>query len=326
MRRREFIALVGGAATAWPLAVHAQAPKVPRVGYLFSFTKREGQHLWDACREGLNDLGYVEGRNILLEPRWAEGQHERLPALANDLVRHDVNVIVASATPASLAAKAATKTIPIVIVAVGEPVKTGLVTSLARPGGNVTGLSLLTLDLSGKRLELLKEFLHNVSRVAILMNPENPISAIFLDETQDAAQRFNIKLQRLEARRLTDINGVFSRAANEHAEALIVFDDPVLWSFRAQIVAQAAMHKIPTIYGYKEFVDSGGLMSYGPDRPDQYRRTAIFIDKLVKGAKPADLPVEQPTKFALFVNSKTAKALGIELPQALLLRADEVIE
>ena len=326
MRRREFIALVGGAATAWPLAVHAQAPKVPRVGYLFSFTKREGQHLWGACREGLNDLGYVEGRNILLEPRWAEGQHERLPALANDLVRHDVNVIVASATPASLAAKAATKTIPIVIVAVGEPVKTGLVTSLARPGGNVTGLSLLTLDLSGKRLELLKEFLHNVSRVAILMNPENPISAIFLDETQDAAQRFNIKLQRLEARRLTDINGVFSRAANEHAEALIVFDDPVLWSFRAQIVAQAAMHKIPTIYGYKEFVDSGGLMSYGPDRPDQYRRTAIFIDKLVKGAKPADLPVEQPTKFALFVNSKTAKALGIELPQALLLRADEVIE
>src|SRR4029453_7270466 len=231
MRRREFIALVGGAATAWPLAVHSQAPKVPRVGYLFSFTKREGQHLWDACREGLNDLGYVEGRNIFLEPRWAEGQHERLPALANDLVRHDVNVIVASATPASLAAKAATKTIPIVIVAVGEPVKTGLVTSLARPGGNVTGLSLLTLDLSGKRLELLKEFLHNVSRVAILMNPENPISAIFLDETQDAAQRFNIKLQRLEARPLTDINGFFSGAAKEYVEALIVFDDPVLWSF-----------------------------------------------------------------------------------------------
>ena len=175
-----------------------------------------------------------------------------------------------------------------------------LKTAKARPGANVTGLSLLTLDLSGKRLELLNEFIHNVSRVAILMNPDNPISAIFLGETQDAAQRFGIKLQRLEARIPADVDAVFARAANEHAEGLVVFDDPALWSFRAQIVAQAAMHKIPAIYGYKEFVDSGGLMSDGPDRPEQYRRTAIFVDKLLKGAKPADLPVEQPTKFALF--------------------------
>ena len=326
MRRREFITALSGLALCWPIGARAQKPKIPRVGYLFSFTEREGRHLWDACRQGLHDLGYVEGRNILFEPRWAEGQHGRLPALANDLVRLNVNVIVAAATPASLAAKAASNTIPIVIVAVGEPVKTGLVASLTRPGGNVTGLSLLTLDLSGKRLELLNEFLHNVSRVAILMNPDNPISTIFLGETQDAAQRLGIKLQRLEARRLADVDDVFSRAANEHAEALVVFDDPVLWSFRAQIVAQAAMHKMPAIYGYKEFVDSGGLMSYGPDRPEQYRRTAVFVDKLLKGAKPADLPVEQPTKFALFINSKTAKALGVELPQALLLRADEVIE
>ena len=233
MRRREFITALGGLALCWPIGARAQKPKIPRVGYLFSFTEREGRHLWDACRQGLHDLGYVEGRNILFEPRWAEGQHGRLPALANDLVRLNVNVIVAAATPASLAAKAASNTIPIVIVAVGEPVKTGLVASLTRPGGNVTGLSLLTLDLSGKRLELLNEFLHNVSRVAILMNPDNPISTIFLGETQDAAQRLGIKLQRLEARRLADVDDVFSRAANEHAEALVVFDDPVLWSFRA---------------------------------------------------------------------------------------------
>ena len=325
MRRREFISLVGGAA-AWPLAARAQKAKTARVGYLFSFTEPEGRHLWDACREGLRELGYVDGQNIVLEPRWAQGQHDRLPALANELVRLHVNVIVAAATPASLAAKAASSAIPIVIVAVGEPVKTGLVASLSHPGGNITGLSLLTLDLSGKRLELLHECLRNLVHVAVLMNPDNPISAIFLSETQDAAQRLGIRLQRLEARRLSDIDEAFSRAADNRVEALIVFDDPVLWSFRAQIVAQAAMRKIPAVYGYKEFVDSGGLMSYGPDRPDQYRRTATFVDKLLKGAKPADLPIEQPTKFALFINLKTAKALGTTLPPTVLARADEVIE
>jgi len=325
MKRREFISFLGGA-VAWPLSARAQHPKVPRIGYLLSFTEPEGRHLWDACREGLHDLGYAEGRNIVLEPRWAQGQHERLPALANELVHLNVNVIVAAATPASLAAKAASSTIPIVIVAVGEPVKTGLVASLSHPGGNVTGLSLLTLDLSGKRLELLHECLHDLARVAVLMNPDNPISAIFFSETQDAARKFGIKLQPLEARQLPDVDEAFSRAANDHAEALIVFDDPVLWSLRAQIVAQAALRKVPAIYGYKEFVDSGGLMSYGPDRPDQYRRTAFFVDKLLKGTRPADLPVEQPTKFSLFINLKTARSFGLAVPPTLLARADEVIE
>ncbi|HXZ47088.1 MAG TPA: ABC transporter substrate-binding protein [Pseudolabrys sp.] len=325
MRRREFISLVGGAAV-WPLAARAQKTKIPRVGYLFSFTEPEGRHLWDACREGLRELGYVDGQNIVLEPRWAQGQHDRLPALANELVRLNVNVIVAAATPASLAAKAASSTIPIVIVAVGEPVKTGLVANLAHPGGNVTGLSLLTLDLSGKRLELLHECLRELAQVAVLMNPDNPISAIFLSETQAAAQRLGIRLQRLDARRSSDIEEAFSRATDSRVDGLIVFDDPVLWSFRQQIVTQAAMRKIPAVYGYREFVDSGGLMSYGPDRPDQYRRTAIFVDKLLKGSKPGDLPVEQPTKFALFINLKTAKALGATLPPTVLARADEVIE
>ena len=324
MRRREFLTALGGLALSWPVEANGQKLRAPRVGYLFSFTEREGQQLWDACRHGLQELGYIEGQNIMLEPRWAEGNHDRLPVLANELVHLNVNVIVAAATPA--AAKAASNKIPIVIVAVGEPVKTGLVASLSHPGGNVTGLSLLTLDLSGKRLELLHECLPSLLRVAVLLNPDNPISTIFLNETQDAAKRLGMKLQQMEARQLSDVDAAFSQAATENLEALIVFDDPVLWSYRAQIVAQAAMRKIPAVYGYKEFVDSGGLMSYGPDRPDQYRRTAIFVDKLLKGAKPADLPVEQPTKFSLFINLKAARDIGLAMPPTLLARADEVIE
>jgi len=316
-----------GGAAIWPLAAHAQQrPNVPRIGYLFSFTPSEGRHLWEACRQGLRELGYVEGRTIMLEPRWADGQHERLPGLVADLVRRNVDVIVAAATPASRAAKAATSTIPIVIVAVGAPVRAGLVASLARPGGNVTGLSLLTADLSGKRLELLLEILRKVSRVAVLMNPVNPVSAIFWEETQVAARKLGIDLQRLEARQPEEIEPAFGAAMAQSADALIVFDDPALWSYRARIVALATARKIPAMYGLRDFVDEGGLMSYGPDRPDQYRRTATFVDKILKGAKPADLPVEQPTKFELIVNLKTAQALGLDMPTTILLRANEVIE
>ena len=327
MNRRAFVSAVGMSALAAPLRLAAQQPqRVPRVGYLFSFTPAEGRHLWEACRQGLRELGYVEGQNIVLEPRWADGRHERLPELAADLARLKVDVIVSAATPASRAAKAATSSIPIVIVAVGDPVKVGLVASLARPGGNVTGLSLLTTELSGKRLELLGQVVRNMPRVAILMNPDNPVTAVFLEETRVAAQTLGVQLQLLEARNPRDIEQVFDAAAGERAAALIVFDDPVLWSHRKQIVPLAAKRRLPVMYGLREFVDDGGLMSYGPDRVDHYRRTAVYVDKILRGAKPADLPVEQPTKFELVINMKTAKALGLTIPQSLLVRADQIIQ
>jgi len=329
MRRREFIKAIAGSAivAALPLEASAQQrSKVPRVGYLFSFVRAEGKHLWEACRQGLRDLGYAEGQTIILEPRFAEGHHERLANLAADLVRLKVDVIVSAATPASRAAKAATSTIPIVFVGVGDPVKAGLIATLSQPGGNVTGLSLLTPDLSGKRLSLLMETVRNVSRVAIIMNPDNPISAIFLEETKVAARRLGAELQRFDARNSEEIEQTFAVAAGQRVDGAIVFDDPVLWSSRAQIVALAAARKIPTVYGYRDFVDEGGLLSYGPDRPDQYRRTAKYVDKVLKGAKPSDLPVEQPTKFELIINRKTARSLGIELPASLIVGADELIE
>lgn len=329
MRRREFIKAIAGSAVAAALPREArtqQRSNVPRVGYLFSFTRAEGEHLWEACRQGLRDLGYVEGQNIILEPRLAEGHNERLATLAAELVQLKVGVIVAAATPASRAAKAATSTIPIVFVAVGDPVKAGLVATLAQPGGNVTGLSLLTSDLSGKRLSLLMETVRKVSRVAILMNPDNPISFIFLEETKLAARQLRTELQPFNARNPEEIAQAFAVAAGQRVDAVIVFDDPVLWSYRAQIVALADARKIPAVYGYRDFVDQGGLMSYGPDRPDQYRRTAIYVDKILKGAKPSELPIEQPTKFELIVNRKTAKSLGIELPASVIVGANEVIE
>ena len=329
MRRREFIRLlIGGMAAGWPLAARAQLPasSVPRVGYLFSFTPAEGRHLWESCRQGLRELGYVEGQNIVLEPRWADGRYERLPELAAELVRLKVDIIVSAATPASRAAKAATSTIPIVIVGIGEPVKAGLVADLARPGGNMTGLSLLTAELSGKRLQLLAELVGNVPRVAVLMNPDNPTYTVFLEETRDAAQVSGIQIQPLEARNPSEIEHVFDAAMKERAAAMIVFDDPAIWSYRKQIVALAAKRQLPAMYGYRDFADDGGLISYGPDRIDHYRRTAIYVDKILKGAKPGELSIEQPTKFQLVINLKTAKALGLTIPSSLIARADEVIE
>jgi putative ABC transport system substrate-binding protein len=325
--RRVFVTALGMSLVAVPGRVLAQqVPTVPRVGYLFSVSPSAGRQLWEACRQGLRDLGYAEGRNIVLEPRWAEGHHERLPKLAADLVRLKVDVIVSAATPASRAAKAATSSVPIVFVAVAEPMKAGLVASLARPGGNVTGVSLLTPELSGKRLQLLADVLPGVRRVTVLSNPDNLTHVVFLEETRGAAQAMGREVQLLEARRLDEIEQALGPRAGKAATALIVFDDPVIWSHRKRIVALAAERRLAVMYGYRDFVDDGGLMSYGPDRVDVYRRTATYVDKILKGARPGDLPVEQPTKFELVVNLKTAKAHGLTMPPALLQRADHVIE
>lgn len=324
--RRQFL-IKAGALLVVPFGAAAQqSSRMPRVGYLFSFTPAEGQHLWEACRLGLRELGYVEGRNIAIEARWTDGRYERLPELVAELVRLKVDVMVVQATPGSLAAKAATSTIPIVIVAVSDPVRIGLVASLARPGGNVTGLSLLTPELSGKRLQMLVDVLRQAARVAVLINPDNRSHAVFLDETVTAARDLRVQIQLLHARNPGEIGQAFQEASKKGVNALIVFDDPVIWSHRKQIVALAEKSRLPVMYGYSEFVSEGGLISYGPHRPDLYRRTAVYVDKILKGARPADLPIEQPTKFELVVNMKTAKALGIKIPQSILVRADKVIE
>jgi putative ABC transport system substrate-binding protein len=324
MKRRAF--LIAAGALAVPLARAQQPAKLPRVGYLFSFVPSQGEHLWEACRQGLRELGYVEGRNIVLEPRWADGHHERLPVLVAELVRLKADVIVAAATPANLAAKAGAGTIPVVMVAVADPVRAGLVASLARPGANVTGLSLLTPELSGKRLQLAMEIVQHATRVAFLANPDNSSHEAFAEETQAAARSLKIELRPLRARNSGEIERAFADASKEGARALIVFDDPVIWSLRKRVVALAAQARLPVMYGYSEFVDEGGLVSYGPHRPDLYRRTASYVDRILKGAKPAELPIERPTRFELVVNMKTADALGVTVPQTVRLRADRVIE
>jgi putative ABC transport system substrate-binding protein len=304
----------------------AQQPRVPRVGYIFATTSSEGPDLLKAVREGLRELGYVEGRTIALEVRWAEGRYERLPALAAELVHLKVDVLVVAATPGALAAKNATRTIPVVMVAVGDPVGSGLVASLARPGGNLTGLSLLNPELHGKRLELMKDVLPRLSRVATLTNPGNQVHAEFWKETQAAAQALALQLQRVEVRGPEDFAGAFAAAVGGHAGAIIAFDDTLTLGYSAQIVALAAKNRLPVIYGFREFPEVGGLMSYGANRRGLYRRSAVFVDKILKGSKPADLPVEQPTKFEFIINLKTAKQIGITIPQSVLYRADKVIK
>lgn len=326
-RRDVLVVLAAGALTVpHPATAQQPTPRIPRVGYLFSFTPAEGQHLWEACRQGLRELGYTEDRNIKLEPRWADGNYDRLKKLAAELVQLKVDVLVVAATPGSVAAKAATRTIPIVIVAVADPVRSGLVANIARPGGNVTGLSLLTPELSGKRLELLASVAGAIPRVGVLLNPRNASHAIFLEETRSAAQRLGAQLQPLEATNPEELDRAFAALTAWRGTALIVFDDPVLWSYRPQIVALAASRRVPVMYGYREYVDEGGLISYGPDRIDLYKRTAGYVDKILKGARPAALPIEQPTKFELVINLRTAKSLKLAVPQSLLISADKVIE
>ncbi|MBI2160444.1 MAG: ABC transporter substrate-binding protein [Candidatus Rokubacteria bacterium] len=280
----------------------------------------------DAFRGGLRDLGYVEGRNVVIEYRWSEGREQRFPDLATDLVRLNVAVIVTQGAPAVLAAKGASSTIPIVMAFVGDPVGIGVVASLARPGANVTGLSLLDEDLDGKRIELLKEAVPRLTRVAILWSANDPGMTLAYNRVEVAARALGLFLRSLAVREPSDFPGAFQAASAGRAEALIVTAQPFTLRHRAQIVDLAAKHRLPAMYTVRGFVDAGGLMAYGPSLSDLFRRAATYVDKIIQGAKPSDLPVEQPTKFEFVVNVKTARALGVTIPPSLLLRADQLVE
>jgi len=326
--RREFLlAAAAWPALAWTGSVRAQAPaKVRRIGFLSPFSPSNAELWHQAFRQGLHDLGWVEGKNISIEYRYAEARSDRLPELAADLVRLNVDIIVTSVSPDAVAAKNATKAIPIVMAAPGDPVALGLVESLARPGGNITGLSQISPELVGKRLELLKGLVPKLSRVAVLWNPPSKISAISWKEIQLPARELGLQLHSMEVRSASDFDKAFEDATRARAGALAVMPDPLFGGNLKRIADLAAKNRLPSIYHISEFADSGGLVTYGPDRSDMFRRAATYVDKILKGAKPGDLPIEQPTKFELVVNMKTAKALGIEIPQSVLVRADRVIE
>ena len=314
---------------AAPLAAGAQpAAKVPRVGYLTG-NLATGLHLQEAFRQGLRDLGYIEGRDVVIEYRDAEGKYERLPALAADLVGRKVDVIVVTSTPAALAARQATRSIPIVLAWVADPVGSGLITSLARPGGNVTGLSALAPELVGKRLELLKQAVPGASRIAVLRHPGDygdRTEREMLTEADVAARVLGVRLQVVEARGAEDFDRAFSDMTRARADAVTVQSTNIFFIERRRLVEVAAKHRLPTMYLAREFVDAGGLMSYAANVADLSRRAATYVDKILKGTKPGDLPVEQPIKFELVINLKTAKALGLTISPSLLARADRVIE
>ena len=310
-----------------PLAAEGQQPaKIPLIGYVGNSTPSLEPKLLSAFRDGLRDFGYVEGQNIRVEYRWAEGRYERFPDLIAELVRLKVDLIVAAGTPATLAAKRATNAIPIVMAVIGDALEVGVVPSLARPGSNITGLSTVVPELEGKRLELLKHALPKLSRLAVLANPANPFVAVVWRETQRAGEELRVKLQRVAVRQPEEFSNAFTAIANGRPDALVVVADRFMLTHRAQILAFATKNRLPGMFPYREFVEEGGLMAYGPSYPDMFRRSANFVDKILKGAKPADLPVEQPTKFELVINLKTTKALGLTIPQSLLLRADQVIQ
>jgi putative ABC transport system substrate-binding protein len=328
MRRREFITLLGGAAIAWPLVARAQQPatRVPRIGFLWATSARGAEDQAEGFRHGLRELGYVEGQNIVVEHRWADGNYERLPEFAAELVRMKMDVIMAAAAPAARAAREATATIPIVMVSVGEVVESGFVPSLARPGGNITGQSSMVTETSSKRLELLKEVLPGLTRVAVLWNAANPLKIHDWKETETAARVLNVTLRSIEVRGPDDFDGAFAAIARDRPDALITLPDPLIRSQRERIVAFANNISMPAMCTAKSYVRAGCLISFGADGHELFRRSAMYMDRILKGATPGDLPVEQPTKFELVINLKTARALGIEIPATVLARADEVIE
>jgi len=325
MRRRDFVALLGGAAASLPLAALAQQAKMARIGFLGLVSASSQRNPVAALRAGLRDLGWVEGRNILIEFRWAEGNYERLPALAEELVRLRVDVLVTHGAAGALAAKNASSTVPIVITAVGDMLSLGLVSSLSRPGGNITGSSLFVAEHTAKRLELIKEAIPSLTKVAVLLNPGNAATQFVLSEIEGVAKASNVELRAYEARQPSDFERVFATMADQHIGALVIHEDTMLNANANALAVFAAARRLPSC-GFPEFVRSGGLLAYGINFADMDYRAAAFVDKILKGANPGDLPVERSTKFNVIVNLQTAKALGITLPTSILLRADEVIE
>jgi putative ABC transport system substrate-binding protein len=330
MRRREFLRLLGGAAALPHAGLYPaqaqQAPGLRRIGFLGNSTAKLEANLIGPFREGLRAHGYQEGRNIHIESRWAEGNYQRFPALIAELLAAKVEVIVTAGTPATKAVKSATSSMPLVMIAVGDPVGTGIVASLARPGGNITGLASISPDLEGKRLQLLREINPALAHVAFLFNPSNPFYVTSMKQIEAAVRALRVKLLSLPVSKTEDLDGAFDKVLKERPEALLVLADRVFLHNRNRIAEFAVKHRLPTMMPYKELVEAGGLIAYGPSYEGMHRRAADYVDKILKGAKPSDLPVEQPTQFDLRVNLKAAKAIGVKIPEAFLLRADQVIE
>jgi putative tryptophan/tyrosine transport system substrate-binding protein len=318
--------LLGGAAIAWPLVARAQQTRRPVVGFLSPQSSAASEHLLAALGRGLNQIGLIEGQNVTIESRWAEGRYDRLPMLADELIRRPVTVIVASAPPAALAARAATSMVPIVFSSGIDPVKLGLVAGLNRPGGNITGVSHFSIALEGKRLELLHELIPNAAQIAVLVNPTFAGAEAITDDMQAAARVLGLRLHVLNASTEQELDSAIASIGQVPARALVVTSDPFFLSRRDRLVSVISRHAVPAIYQFREFVTAGGLVSYGANLADGYRLVGVYAGRIIKGEKPADLPVVQPSKFELVINLKTAKALGLDVPPTLLARADEVIE
>jgi putative tryptophan/tyrosine transport system substrate-binding protein len=326
MKRREFITLLGGAAAAWPFAVNAQQPTMPVIGYISSLTQADSVHFDAAFRRGLSEMGYVEGQNVRIEYRWITDRYDPLPAMATDLVRRQVTMIGAFGPPAVLAAKATTATIPIIFVTGADPIKFGFVASFSRRGGNITGIWIVSTVLAQKRMQLIRELLPKAELIALLVNPTSPVAEPQIRDAQAAADALGLKLSVLNAVTENDFDQVFATLIQRRADALFISADPFLSSRRERLVALAARHAIPTLYEIREFAEAGGLLSYGTVLREGYYKGGIYAGRILKGVNPADLPVEQVNKLELIINLKTAKALGLEIPDKLLALADEVIE